>query len=105
MLSEVGVGTSLLDDLSGGSVGVLLHVLDELLSKFLCLFVVGSLVLPGVDWHENAVLDSWEMLGHLEVESWHCLPLAFVELTLMNLVEDSSGDLQAHSLANSVFAA
>lgn len=90
------------NNVSSGLVLVLLKVLLEHTSEFLKLSIVSSLIIPSVLGHEDARVDASARFRHIEVEGWEFLEFSVFELSTVDRVNDLTGHLQAHALADSV---
>ena len=82
---------------------VFLEVLLEHTCELLEFLVVGSLVGPGILGGKNVGIDSRASGRDLEVEDREGSVFNFVEFTAVDSVDDLSGDLETHSLSDTVF--
>jgi|DEB0MinimDraft_12_1074336.scaffolds.fasta_scaffold35687_1 hypothetical protein len=88
----------------GGSISVLLKVVNELTSEFLGGQVEHTLVLPGVDWVENLGINVLACFRHVETKAGNDIVLLLFERAVVDVVDNLPCVLEGHSMANSVFA-
>ena len=90
-ISEVEVGSSLLDNITGDSIRVALEVLGELFSQRQGSSLVLVLCGPAVDRSQDVTVDTHTLLGDHQVEATHVLELTHVEGIVMDRVNDGAG--------------
>ena len=95
-------GTSV-NNFFSGLVLVFLEVLLEHTSELLEFLIISSLVGPGILGGKNVGIDSRASGRDLEVEDREGSVFNFVEFTAVDSVDDLSGDLETHSLSDTVF--
>lgn len=76
--SEVSKRATFLDNLLRSAIMIFLKVLNELACEFLGLIMIGVLVRPCVNWHEDFLFNSWDILRHSEIEAWHDVPFCLL---------------------------
>ena len=105
LCSEVDGRATLLHNFLGSAIFVGLEVFNELSGELLASLVIGSLVSPGVLWHEDGgIVNAISSLWYPEVEAWHHFEFNVGEFAFVDEIEERSGELEAHSLTNTVWA-